>query len=150
MITNQQRVRETNQELPEIGNRKMKTTKNNLNVGAMMTIVGVLAYGAGALAVPPANDECDAAETVSNGVSGIAVNCEASTDIDDPIPSCTFGTNYGSVFFEFVATQTSARIRTDLNSVAGDSEFAVFAVDDITPCDKSLWSEVACVEDGYF
>ena len=128
----------------------MKTTTNNLNVRARMMIVGAFAYGAGVQAAPPVNDTCDAAETVSNGVSGIAVNCEASTGIDDPIPSCMFGTNYGSVFFEFVATQTSARIRTDLNSVAGDSEFAIFAVDDFAPCDTSIWSEVACVEDGDF
>ena len=111
---------------------------------------GVFPFALGANAVPPANDECEGAIFVPVGGSGTADNCEAADGVDDPEPSCAFGANFGSVYFKLVPTATSARIRTDLNSVAPDSDFAVYAVNQGIPCDETQWVEVGCAEDGDF
>jgi hypothetical protein len=123
-----------------------------LVVGVFVSMGGVFVSMVGALADPPVNDECDSAVVVTPGVasSGQTFNIEATFAPDDPELSCVLGPGFGSVFFEFVAAYTSARIRTDLNSVGLDSDFAVYEVDQINYCDKALWTEVGCSEDGEF
>ncbi len=94
-----------------------------------------------------AEDECEGRIPILCDSNGTADNCVATTGPSDPIPSCTTGDNYGSVFFSFVATDTSARIRTDLNSVAGDSGYGVYRVNQAAPCDEAQWTEIGCSED---
>ncbi len=123
---------------------------NNLRRVIFLLMVGVFVSMGGAFAAPPVNDTCDNALVVTPGSSGQTNNTEATFAPDDPELSCTMGPGFGSVFFEFVATETSARVRTDVDSVGLDSDFAVYAVDQNNPCDKSLWTEVGCSEDGSF
>ena len=98
---------------------------------------------------PPLEDVClDALLVVpGNTNSGQTVNIDATNSTDDPDLSCAMGPGFGSVFFEFDATHTSARIRTDLNSTGQDADFGVYAVDQFNQCDTQAWAEVGCAED---
>ena len=121
----------------------------SLMVGVIVATIGAL----GALAqTPPPEDVCAGALLVTPGItsSGQTFNDEATNSPDDPELSCTMGPGFGSVYFTFVATETSARVRTDLNSVGLDADFAVYAVDQGDQCNTSLWDEVGCNEDGEF
>ncbi len=117
----------------------------SLVAGVFAATIGAL----GALAAPPANDECAGALAVTPGGAGVPTsNIEATSFPDDPVPSCTMGPGFGSVFFTFVATHTTARISTDLNSAGLDADFAVYAIDQGDQCNTGLWGEVGCSEDN--
>ena len=126
----------------------MKAKQDIFQRIAITAIIGVLTCTVGALAVPPSYDNCENAIVASAGQVNQVINNEATTSSDDPELSCTFGLNFGSVFLDYVATATSAQFRTDINSIATDSAFAVYSIDQANPCDKSLWTEIGCVEDG--
>ena len=95
---------------------------------------------------PLANDECEGALSIACGGSAATDNCTATSGVDDPSPSCAYG-EYGSVFFTFVATETSARVRTDLNSTGTDSEYAVYEVNQADICNETSWTELGCSQD---
>jgi hypothetical protein len=95
----------------------------------------------------PVNDECEDRIAIPANGSATVNNCLASDGADDPPVSCAATDGFGSVFFEFTADDTSMRVRTDLNSVAGDADIVILAVDQGDPCDETLWVEVACSED---
>ncbi len=117
----------------------------SLMVGVFVATIGAL----GALAAPPANDECATALAVTPGGAGVATsNIEATSFPDDPVPSCTMGPGFGSVFFTFVASDTSALVRSDVGSTGPDADFAVYDVDQINTCDTQSWDEVGCNEDN--
>ena len=123
-------------------------------ISSLIAGVFVATLGApGALAqTPPLEDACLDALVVIPGdtMSGETFNIDATHSPDDPDPSCTMGPGFGSVFLEFVATETSARIRTDLGSPGLDADFAVYDVVQLDQCDTSQWIEVGCNEDGEF
>jgi hypothetical protein len=97
----------------------------------------------------PANDECDGRITLACNDSATVNNCGATTGADDPAGACWTGSDHGSVYFEFVPTDTSARIRTDRSPgpSAVDSGFAVYAASQADICDETQWVELGCSED---
>lgn len=119
-----------------------------------VVVFGVAMFCVSAMAQIPIYDECFGRVLIGRPVppfdcngSGTADNCLATTGADDlPMP-CTNGVDFGSIYFSFVASHTSARVRTDLNSIARASAYTVYEVDQNTPCDKSLWGQVGCSED---
>ncbi len=125
----------------------MEMHKQYRRFGTVLVTLGGLAFCTAANAQAPTNDECEGAITITCGSSGTTNNCTATKGADDPFSSCTFGADFGSVYFKFQPTATSARIRTDLNSVAVDSEFAVYEVNQSNICDETQWSEVGCADD---
>ncbi len=116
-------------------------------LGTVLVTLGGLVFGTAANAQAPANDECEGAIAITCGSSGTTDNCMATSGTNDPFSSCTFGVDFGSVYFKFQPTATSARIRTDLNSVAPDSEFVVYEVNQGDISDETQWTEVGCAED---
>ncbi len=90
------------------------------------------------------NDECeDAIEIPCNG-SASASNLTATDNPSDPAFSCRFGgagNGVGSIWFSFVATDTTAFITTNLSTGASDTLLGVY--------DGSCGSltEIACSED---
>ncbi len=129
--------------------------RNSLRRAIISLMVGVFVFTAGALGAlaqtPPPEDVCAGALAVTPGAGGVQTfNIDATSSPDDPELSCTMGPGFGSVFFTFVATDTSARIRTDLDSVALDSDFAVYDVTQSDQCNTQPWAEVGCSEDGEF
>ncbi len=123
----------------------MTTAKTILNIGALL-LAALLSFGAAAQAAPPANDACDAAVFIPNGDAASADNTEAVTEPDDPVLSCSIGSNVGSIFFEFTADTDTARIRVT-GSTGWDADFAFYSVDSTAACDKALWVEQGCSED---
>ncbi len=116
-------------------------------LGTVLVTLGGLVFSTAANAQAPANDECEGAITIACGSSGTTNNCTATRGVKDPFSSCTFGADFGSVYFKFQPTATTARIRTDLNSVAPDSEFVVYEVNQVNICDETQWTEVGCADD---
>ncbi|MCH9002285.1 MAG: hypothetical protein IIC02_06900, partial [Planctomycetes bacterium] len=125
----------------------MEMHNQHRRLGTVLVTLGGLVFSTAANAQAPANDECEGAITITCGSSGTTDNCAATKGADDPFSSCTFGADFGSVYFKFQPTATSARIRTDLNSVAPDSEFVVYEVNQSNICDETQWTEVGCADD---
>ncbi len=99
---------------------------------------------------PAPNDECDGRTLLTCGTATVVDTTNGTTNANDPPGSCWIGAGAGSVFLEFVADASSARVRTDSAPAIGnavDSEYVVFAVDQANPCDQSLWTQVGCSED---
>ena len=118
---------------------------------------------------PPACDECEGRVTVGWGIGngGSCNNCYATTGVDDPdlhpevgdppedpplYQGCTGGSDHGSIFFEFVALETSAIVRTDLGTGGTDSGFYVFHPLQSNVCIEAAWFDevegpVGCSED---
>lgn len=88
------------------------------------------------LAVPAfAQDEC--ATPIAPGT--MVDLCTMTANGTDPFPSCGSGAGTLTAWYEFTATETSARIQTDLNSVGSDSTFGVY--------DACGGTEIGCSED---
>jgi len=91
------------------------------------------------LAVPVyAQDECTTAVAPGTSVDVCAMTANVATD---PFPTCGSGGGTLTGWYEFTATDTTARLRTDLNSIATDSTFALY---DACPPGGT---ELACAED---
>lgn len=89
------------------------------------------------------NDECANATEIACGGSGTFDNSAYTTDALDPAYSCRFGgpgQGVGTGWFKFVATNTSARIDTNL-STAPDTLLAVYS----GTC--GAFTELACSDD---
>ncbi|UCE61783.1 MAG: hypothetical protein JSU63_08550, partial [Phycisphaerales bacterium] len=97
--------------------------------------------------VAPPNDDCTGREVLPCAGSATVDTALATHGTNDPDLSCSSTDEPCTVFYEFVPPQTSARIRTDLSSVAGDSAYALYAVDQLDVCNETLWTEVGCSED---
>ncbi len=93
------------------------------------------------------NDECVGRESLPCSGSMTVDTALATHGIDDPDLSCSNTDEPCTVFYEFIPSETSARIRTDLNSVGSDSVYVVYEVDQLDVCDVALWNEVDCSED---
>jgi hypothetical protein len=92
----------------------------------------------------PAGDDCDEALPIACGGSETVNNVAFTTDPADPAYSCRFsgpGQGFGTAWFKFVATDTSAQIDT-LGSTAFDTLLAVY---DGT-CGS--FTELACNDDS--
>jgi len=99
---------------------------------------------------PAQNDECAGRTLLTCSSPTVVDTTNATANAIDPHGSCWIGAGAGSVFLEFVAAASSARIRTDSFPAIGnavDSEYAVFAVDQANPCDQSRWTQIGCSED---
>ncbi|MBU0639494.1 MAG: hypothetical protein KKB50_11565 [Planctomycetes bacterium] len=103
---------------------------------------------------PPANDERADAEEVSSNDVVVVDNTFATNAADDPELSCTLGGNahpVGTVWYKFVATDTSALISTGRNSF-GDTLIGVYVDDSGTlvelDCsdDTATLRSAVCVE----
>ncbi|MCB9853815.1 MAG: proprotein convertase P-domain-containing protein [Phycisphaerales bacterium] len=93
--------------------------------------------------IPPTNDECDSALTIVCGTNITVDNTTATENPSDPLFSCHAGgpdTGFGTIWFSFVATDTTAFVQT-CNSEVGDTLLAVY--------DGSCGGlvEIACSED---
>jgi hypothetical protein len=78
---------------------------------------------------PPPFDECENDETVACNSSTMFNNATATTNPTDPAFSCRFGgpgQGFGTSWFKFVATGTSATIDTN-GSSTGDTLLAVYS-----------------------
>lgn len=108
----------------------------------------------------PCVDECpdgDCDEGVCVGGANDTLACVNDMSCDGGAndggncdPRCILGAN--DAWATFVATDTSARIRTDLNSVGTDSEYSVYEVDnsDIaggSGCNEAGWTLIGCSSD---
>lgn len=95
-----------------------------------------------------AQDDCTGAvEAIPNGLGATVDPCADVTD-DGVVGSCATGNPSVGVLSQwafFVATDTSARIRSDLNSAGTDSDYGVFSSSDNT-C-GGVMTEVGCSED---
>lgn len=93
------------------------------------------------VAVPTfAQDDCATA-----ALPGAPIDPCADATPTGPLGSCTSGGGTLDSWVSFVATATSARIRTDLASAGTDSDYVVYASSDNT-C-GGVFTEVACSED---
>ncbi len=95
------------------------------------TISGPVSFNIADLGGPPANDLCDGAETLLCNSSIIADNSVATIS-DSDWWSCHWGggVGAGSIWYKFVATETSARIQTCSSfAPADDSNLEVFGGD---------------------
>jgi hypothetical protein len=112
-------------------------TVDELNVGQTY-YVQVAGYGAGNVGTntlnltcvvdPPLGDVCTDAISIPCNDSATVDNSVYTTDPTDPAYSCRFGRpaqGVGTVWYRFVATRTSARIRTD-NSLGVDTLLALY------------------------
>ncbi len=100
------------------------------------------------LTAQPLNDTCAGAESLACNSTVVVDNTLASTDASDPIFSCHYGEpdqGVGTVWFTFVASDTSALVQT-CSSVVVDTELAVYS----GTCGSLV--ELACSEDacGFF
>jgi hypothetical protein len=89
------------------------------------------------------NDNCEEATEISCGGSATFDNSAYTTDAGDPAYSCRFGgpgQGIGTGWFKFVATNTSARIDTNLSS-APDTMLAAYS----GTC--GAFTELACSDD---
>ncbi|GJM25172.1 MAG: hypothetical protein DHS20C16_15870 [Phycisphaerae bacterium] len=93
------------------------------------------------------NDECEDRATLACDQTTFADLSDATNNVDDLDHSCSTSVNPCTEYYEFIPSGTSARIQTDLNSTADDSVYTLYAVNQTTPCVKSLWTEVGCSED---
>jgi hypothetical protein len=91
------------------------------------------------------NDECDDAILMDCDTSVIADNSAATTAGDDPLLSCFFGgpaQGFGTLWYKFVATTTSARVHTEGSvAPADDSLLGVYS----GAC--GALTEIGCSED---
>lgn len=101
-------------------------------------------------ACPPlANDECDSAMAITCGLRVIVDNTTATTDAGDPAFSCKAGgagQGVGTLWFEFMATDTSARVRT-CGSLPPATD-TILAVYDAIGCPPAPGDEIGCSEDA--
>lgn len=84
----------------------------------------------------PAPEDCIAVE-----------DCDAGACATGPLGACTAGGGLLDAWATFVATETSARIRTDLGSTGTDSDYVVYSVDQGDVCNSGGWSVIGCSED---
>ncbi len=97
--------------------------------------------------VAPSNDDCAGREVLSCDDSVTVDTLLATHGANDPDLSCSSTDEPCTVFYEFLPSQTSARIRPDLSSTASDSVYALYAVDQLDVCNQTLWTEIDCSED---
>lgn len=93
--------------------------------------------------IPPTNDECSSAIDIVCGTNVTVDNTTATENATDPIYSCRAGVadnGFGTIWFTFTATETTALVHT-CDSVVGDTLLAVY---DGT-C--GALTEIACGED---
>lgn len=97
----------------------------------------VLVMAVALISVPAmAQDTCATAVAVPGPVNP----CNDATP-EGPLGSCTSGGGVNDSWLFFVATDTTARIRTDLNSAGTDSDYLVLS----GPCGSQ--TEIGCSED---
>ncbi|MCG8409593.1 MAG: hypothetical protein MI923_30675 [Phycisphaerales bacterium] len=97
---------------------------------------------------PPPNDNCADAEVIACNGSATVDNTGATSEVGDPDYSCIFmgpGPGTGSVWYQFVATDTEAEITTENSTGAGDTVIAVYSVDPLDPCNTLV--EICCNDD---
>ncbi|MCB9853234.1 MAG: hypothetical protein H6819_09080 [Phycisphaerales bacterium] len=101
-------------------------------------------------ACPPlANDDCASAMTITCGLSVIVDNTQATTAGNDPAFSCRAGgagQGVGTLWFEFMATDTSARVRT-CGSIPPATD-TILAVYNNVGCPPTQGDEIGCSEDA--
>lgn len=101
-------------------------------------------------ACPPlANDDCASAMALSCGMRVLVDNTSATTDPSDPAFSCRAGgagQGVGTLWFEFQATDTSARVRT-CGSLPPATD-TILAVYDAAGCPAMPGDEIGCSEDA--
>lgn len=68
-----------------------------------------------------------------------------TSDADCPAGITCLGIN--DVWATFVATDVSARLQTDVNSVGTDSNYTVYSVTQANVCDSAGWTEIGCSGD---
>lgn len=98
---------------------------------------------------PPANDECSGATLITCGTPTAFTNELATENISDPSLSCRFGgpgQGFGTVWFQFVASDTSALL--SLCNTTGTVTDTILAVFDGNGCPPTLGSQLACNEDA--
>jgi hypothetical protein len=91
---------------------------------------------------PPANDECAGATAIACNSTTSVNNIDATTNVNDPLFDCRVGgatQGAGSLWYSFVATDTSALLTTD-GVTAFDSTIQVFSA-----CGGAV---VGCDDDG--
>jgi len=96
-----------------------------------------------------ANDACASAMAISCGARVLVDNTLATTAIDDPAFSCRAGgagQGVGTLWFEFTATDTTARVRT-CGSLAPATD-TILAVYDSASCPPAPGDEIGCSEDA--
>jgi hypothetical protein len=117
----------------------------------VLALTMVLGLVCASVQAQPVNDECEGALAVACGGSATEDNCLATTGVDDidlfVNSSCTTGTDFGSIFFSFVATGTAARVSTCNSTTGVDSSYVIWEVDQGNICDETMWVEVGCSED---
>lgn len=103
--------------------------------------------------------DCTGAVCTDFCEAALAIPCDSTTTADntnailqdpsDPNVECFFGgpqIGFGSLWYKFVATDTSARLNTDNSPTpADDSQISVYAVQTFDPC--NTLSFLACSED---
>ena len=92
-------------------------------------------------------DDCSTAAVATCNGDGATVDPASDATPTGPLGSCTTGGGVLDSWVTFVATDTSARIRTDLSSAGTDSDYIVYAVDQADVCDQTSWVEIGCSED---
>jgi len=85
-----------------------------------------------------AQDDCATAVPVPGGVNP----CD-DTNPTGPLGNCTSGGSLNDMWLTFVATTTSARVRTDLSSLGTDSDYLVYGSSDC----NNLGAPIGCSED---
>lgn len=121
------------------------------------SVIGGIYIGNGSLCMPnpcpqppppPVNDECANAVLLSCNTQVLVDNTQATTSATDPDFSCKFngpGQGVGTVWYTFIATDTSALISTcDSMSPVNDTIMAVYE----GTCPNSSADEIACNEDA--
>ncbi len=94
-----------------------------------------------------AQDDCANAVVAACNGAGVSVDPCSDTTPAGPLGSCTLGGGLRDVWVTFVATDTSARIRTDLGSTGTDSDYVVYWVLQRDVCNEAGWVEIGCSED---
>jgi hypothetical protein len=114
-----------------------------MKIKVLVALMAVAVFSVAAVA----QDDCATAVAATCNGAGAALDPNTDTTPTGPLGSCTGGGGVNDVWATFVATDTSARLRTDLNSTGTDSNFIVYAVDQLDQCNAGLWTEVGCSED---
>lgn len=100
--------------------------------------------------MPPPNNECVDAEMIDCNTSIVANNLLATPDPNgaEPLYSCSFGgpsPGFFSLWWKFVATDTSALVETCGLLEANDTMVAVYSADPGNPC--GTLTEIGCNDD---
>lgn len=100
----------------------------------------------GMIAIPAvAQDDCSSAVVaIDNGAAATVDPCNSVNSSGD-IGSCATGGGVLVTWAKFVATDTTARIRSDIGSLGSDSDYGVYSSSDNT-CGGTM-TEIGCSED---